>query len=104
MNIKFIKYEEGLFYCSGILTLKIDGTVLTFGNKNCDLPKFWTSGGTYDTDTGDIVISPWVVDKINKDKILADFNAVFDNPYEALEQCLQIMNDNVQYGCCGECL
>lgn len=104
MNVKFIEYKEVSLYCDGILILEIDGVIWKFGSKpNCDFPKFWSSGGSYDTE-GNVTVSPWIVDKINKDEILEAFNAIFHDPYKALEECLRVMNENVEFGCCGECV
>ena len=103
--VQFISYDEGVFYCSGILTLNIDGVNFKFGDhNNCDFPKFWTSGGSWDYD-GNVTTGPWQIDKKDKEEILEEFNKIFEkDPYKLLEECLVIMNENVDYGCCGECV
>lgn len=109
MNIKFKKYDNNFLYCDGVLTLEIDGVAWTFGSKkDCDFPRFWTSGGYYNIDTGNIVSAPWQINKYTKEEILESFEKIFTSPaydfYDLLDKCLFVMNDNVDYGCCGECL
>ena len=102
--LEFVKYDEGIMYCNGILTLKINDTIFTFGNKKeCDFPKFWTSGGYVDTNTGDVVVGPWL--PYSESNIIDKFEKIFDeNPYTILHNCLAVMDENIQQGCCGECL
>ena len=103
--IKFIKYITTDSLCHGILMLSINGVVFTFGNTlKCDFPMFWSSGGYVDLDTGEIKTAPWKINKYNKEAILSKFNRIFDDPYKILDECLTCMNENVEYGCCGECL
>lgn len=104
--VKFISYDEGIsLYCDGILTLNIEGTEWKFGNHaGCDFSKFWTSGGSWDTD-GNVTTGPWQINKLDKEEILEEFNKIFvADPYKLLEECIAIMNENVNYGCCGECV
>ena len=48
-HVEFVSYT-GKFpnLCSGELTLKIDGKVVTFGSDytKCEYPQFWCSGGS----------------------------------------------------------
>ena len=104
--VKFISYNWDIsLYCNGILTLNIEGTEWKFGNHSgCDFPKFWTSEGSWDYD-GNVTTGPWQIDKLDKEKILEEFDKIFEeDPYKLLEKCLTIMNENVNYGCCGECV
>lgn len=45
-HVEFISYT-GKYptLCSGILTLKIDGEEVTFGNHKTMYPVFWANGG-----------------------------------------------------------
>ena len=103
--VKFIKYITADSLCHGILILSINNTVFKFGNMPvCDFHTFWSSGGYVDFDTGERKTAPWKINKYNKEAILSKFNQIFDKPYDILNECLSCMNENVEYGCCGECL
>lgn len=109
MNVKFIEYGGNSLYCNGVLALEIDGVKWTFGSKKeCDFPKFWISGGCYNIDNGDVVSVPWEINKYTKEEILKSFDKIFTahayNSYDLLNKCLFVMNENVDGGCCGECL
>lgn len=103
--IKFISYNGDIsLYCDGILTLDIDDVFFKFGNHpSCDFPKFWKSGGGWNTN-GEVWTKPWIINKNNKDKVLEEFNKIFDDPYKILNDCLQVINENVPQGCCGDCI
>jgi hypothetical protein len=47
-HITFVSYTgKWPNLCTGILILKIDGEQVSFGNqKECDYPKFWSTGGS----------------------------------------------------------
>ena len=109
-HIEFVNYEgEGCNWCSGVLTLKIDGVEYKFGhnslkycwkcNKYLDedpekpnFDRFWESGGHLDEDYHPVK-AEWVIDY---SKIPAQFQKYafeFD----------RIFNENVEWGCCGGC-
>lgn len=103
--VKFIHYNDDYDLCDGILTLDIDGVIFKFGNhKGCDFPKFWQSGGSWDLD-GHITTGPWELQssEYDRNKILKMFD-IFDDPYGTLVECLKVMNANVKWGCCGDCI
>ena len=101
MDIKFISYT-GKYpnLCAGVLTLEIDGKLITFGNSYTlqgDYARFWYSGGhIYCTPDGDYgsCCDAWKLDSA----VLPDFL----KPYG--QQLIQIFNDNVFWGCCGGCI
>lgn len=96
-NIEFISYT-GKYpcLCMGILTLKIDGKTVKFGNKYTDntvnYPSFWRSGGGLNKDyipySGE-----WEI----------DVNELPDKYKKYAIEIDAIFNSNVPYGCCGGC-
>ena len=99
-HIKFISYTgKRPCLCQGILTLEIDGKIVTFGDKYdmkerkplCDFSSFWESGGS----CGEygITQNEWKID-------------IYYNPEEYkeyVEEIDKVFNENVEYGCCGGC-
>lgn len=109
MDVKFVEYT-GSFpnLCSGLLTLEIDGKKYTFGweytwdgkHIEGDFPRFWCSGGRISIDPEEVYRGPWgfgyYADRSYKiDKYFGD---------GATNQFLKVMNDNVNWGCCGGCI
>lgn len=101
--VKFISYDgEYPNLCSGILTLEIDGKVVTFGNtfKGTDYCAFWRSGGCCGFRGGNYSDSYIETDEWQ-------FDDVEYFPEECLEyydEIKRLFNSNVPYGCCGGCI
>jgi hypothetical protein len=87
--VEFISYD-GAYpnLCSGQLILKIDGVIVQFPNY-C-----MRSGGSvsFTSDRREVVTrGEWIVEVPNK--------------YERYKNEInQVVNDNVEYGCCGGCV
>lgn len=101
-KIKFISYD-GHYpnLCSGVLTLDIDGEIVTFGyehGKN-NYSQFWRSGGNcgFLDDNYDETycnIGEWELDKTQ-----------LPDKYKNIgKELIQVFNKNVEWGCCGGCL
>lgn len=97
--IKFIEYT-GKYpnLCTGILTLDIDGEIVTFGGWGGYQP-FWYSGGkcgfldsNYDETYCET--KEWNLNK-----------SALPNKYKNMgKELIQIFNKNVRWGCCGGCI
>ena len=106
MQIKFISYDgEYPNLCSGRLIVEIDGKKITFegycksNEKTNHYPKFWTSGGSvsFDYDWNECVLcGEWQLEA-NEKNYPKDISIL-------LPFLLELMNDNVSYGCCGGCV
>ena len=101
-KIRFISYT-GAFpnLCSGVLTLEIDGTPVSFGHSYMkpepDYQAFWHSGGccTFGGNGDEIVErAPW---KIFKEDLPTQYQ-------EYAEIITELFNKNVPHGCCGGCI
>ena len=101
-KIRFISYT-GAFpnLCSGVLTLEIDGTAVSFGNSYLkpepDYQAFWESGGecTFDSNYCEHVKSgPW---NILKEELPTQYQKYAD-------KIAELFNENVPHGCCGGCI
>lgn len=110
MEVKFVSYD-GKYpnLCNGNLVVEIDRKRVSFGwtkdnkywtGETADFHKFWSTGGRccFSQDgTVEIKHEPWTMECANKK----------DYPQEvwlALPRVLEVMNENVPYGCCGGCL
>ena len=93
--VEFISYT-GRYpnFCSGVLTLKIDGEEVTFGkwNDNADYSSFWESGGGLDRDY-EPYHAPWIIDA----------EAIPEKYRKYAKDIGQVFNANVPFGCCGGC-
>ena len=93
--VEFIKYD-GKYpcLCSGVLSIKIDGKTYHLNGVLC-------SGGeiTHDGHWNDCCISigPWKVD-------LHDYRLTFPELEKYKEEIEKVVNENVEYGCCGGCI
>ena len=103
MAIEFVSYSEKYpCLCFGKLVVKIDGKEVSFGSIariKADYPAFWASGGSvrFTEDWEPIVTSgEW--------QLSADEKNYPKRIWKILPQILQVMNDNVTYGCCGGCI
>lgn len=86
-NIKFVSYN-GRYpnLCSGTLVLNIDGTNVTF-------PKYCLCSGGHIWDE-EVGCGPWTINEYK-----------FPEKYQHLEsEILEIINDNIPWGCCGGCV
>lgn len=105
MDIKFVNYT-GRYpnLCSGVLTLEIEGKKYTFGPawKECDFPCFWTSGGSVwcNSESEGTTHAPW--DSRYADHECNKIDEFFGEG--AAEKFLDVMNENVDYGCYGGCI
>ena len=89
--LKFISYDGDYpNLCSGTLIMELDGKQITF-------PDFCLcSGGfvDFDEDWMEIVASgPWIIDEFPK-----------GFPEELESEALDLVNDNISWGCCGGCV
>lgn len=86
--VEFVSYNgEYPNLCSGTLTVKIDG-------EKIEIPPWYISSGgcvTYNNGDFDIEYGAWKVD-------------VPESLLEYQEEIEQVMNENVQFGCCGGCI
>ena len=91
-NIKFVSYDGRYPHlCSGTLVLNIDGEDVVFP---CDC---LCSGGyiIFDNDwNADVVCGPW---DIYTDLIPFDYRHLKN-------EILEVINNNVPWGCCGGCV
>lgn len=102
-HVEYISYT-GKYpnLCSGILTLKIDGKILKFGDNYLDskpiLPPFWMSGGIcgFTDNYGSAYVHEgrWIIDP-------RDLPVQYQ---KYADEIIKVFNDNVPYGCCGGCL
>lgn len=91
-NIKFISYD-GRYpnLCSGTLVLNIDGEDVKF-------PRYCLSSGGYvcfDGDwNADVGYGPWSIDEW-----------AIPEKYKHLQlEILEVINENIPWGCCGGCV
>ena len=98
MNIKFISYT-GKYpdRCNGVLTLLIDGAEHTFCplTKGAEHGKIWSSGGNCRTCEKGAWTHDWF------DAECDDLDYHFGEGFS--DRLIEVMNDNVPYGCCGGC-
>lgn len=97
MDIEFISYKSSPWnLCSGILTVKINNVITTFGYEG-QYERFWHSGGcaTFDSEWNEIVKqAPWKFYDSYFPKELMPYYKDLCNLFEA----------NVPHGCCGGCI
>ena len=90
-KVEFISYNgEYPCLCSGILEIKVNG-------KYYKLDHILLSGGSvwFDDSMGEhIEEGPWEISESGLPKEL--------RPY--IKQIEKVVNDNVEYGCCGGCI
>lgn len=88
-SIEFVSYEfETSNLCSGILTLRINGKTVIFPERSL------CSGGYagFDDDDNEYVEKgPWQV------RVPDEYRAYKD-------KITQVVNENVEWGCCGGCI
>lgn len=87
-KIEFVSYTgEYPCLCYGVLTLKIDG-------KLYELKNFLISGGSTDWQSSDVTTGEW---EINEEELPEEIR-----PFS--KQIAEVVNANVEHGCCGGCL
>lgn len=117
-RVEFIEYD-GKYpnLCHGVLTVRIDGYVVKFGhnydfgnvgisNNGGEIFKdevgcpheeaFWRSGGDvwFDKDGNDHVeTGEWL---LSPDELNAKY-------WDVADELIDVVNENVPYGCCGGC-
>ena len=99
-KVEFVSYD-GAYpnLCSGILTIKVNGKVYTFGdygNKE-SFDKFWSSGGSVFCLGEDEIVAhgPWKY----------DFSGKYpDEVIRNIERIKKLFSENVPTGCCGGCI
>lgn len=87
--IEFISYD-GKYpcYCAGVLTLKIDGVVVSFP------PHTLESGGGTNWRDDEVWSGPWTV-----------WDYHIPSEYKHLKKIIEkVVNENVPFGCCGGCI
>lgn len=98
-GVKFISYT-GRFpnLCSGILTLEIDGKIVTFGDSfdksKPNYRKFWHSGGWLNCSEDEAYCGEWKIDYSLLPECFRKYAAEIDKVFYV----------NVPCGCCGGCL
>lgn len=96
-HVEFVSYT-GRYpnLCSGLLTLRIDGKEVKFGNKyihdGVDYPKFWHSGGGLDRNYC-AYSNEWEI----------DVQGLPEEYRKYATEINDVFNTNVPYGCCGGC-
>ena len=97
-NVEFVSYS-GKYpcLCMGVLTLKIDGEEVKFGNKysnkDVDYPTFWHSGGGIDSNYC-AYSGEWEIDVEELPEQYRKYATEIDD----------VFNENVEHGCCGGCI
>lgn len=109
MNIEFVSYTgKWPNLCSGVLTLRIDGKEVSFGHKSGsydvvndrfndnNYDSFWGTGGCiYNRGNWDFEI----------EKGEWEYYGNLPEEYEPYaNQFMEVMNENVEWGCCGGCI
>ena len=114
-RVKFISYDGDYpNLCSGVLTLEIDGKEYKFGHhylkhhydeitgksifedespENPNFNAFWHSGG-WITDDYEAVCREWEIDAEKLPEQFRELAPIIDT----------LLNENVEYGCCGGCI
>jgi hypothetical protein len=88
MNLEFVSYD-GRYpnLCSGTLVLSLNGKDVTF-------PEYClTSGGSTDWREDEIEEGPWRIDSWPK-----------GFPEELKARAVELVNDHIEWGCCGGCI
>lgn len=98
--VEFVSYD-GKYpcLCFGKLVVNIDGKEVSFGySSGCDYTKFWYSGGNcgfnHDYSESYVNSGPWIVDE---DDLPEEYKSY-------AKELMYVLNDNVEFGCCGGCL
>ena len=95
-HVKFV-YYTGKYpnLCSGILALKIDNKVVTFGDRwSEDYSRFWQSGGAIHFNDYCVSTEEWLI----------DYQELPEKYKKYADEIDQVFNENVKFGCCGGCL
>ena len=102
-HVNFVEYT-GKYpnFCSGRLTLEIDGKNYTFSClryfDKSDFEDFWTSGGECSfTNSGQDC-------NVNSSEWRIDVNDIPDEFKKYAKEIDEVFNSNVRSGCCGGCI
>ena len=102
-TLEFVSYTgEYPNLCRGVLTVKIDGKMVTFGNDGWkqekeSYPTFWKSGGSWGFD------DEWNEFVFQGEWELQDEDRLGDLKHLA-KPLIDLFNANVPFGCCGGCI
>lgn len=93
-HVKFISYTgKWPNFCSGILTLEIDGKKACFGYGTLNGP-FWTSGGGINPGCKGTYYGEWEINVLERPEQYRKYAKEID----------EVFNENVEWGCCGGCI
>lgn len=97
-NVRFISYDGAEpSLCFGTLVLEIEGKEVSFG-RDGEHRRFWESGGFCG------FTNNYENSYINKDEWVIDPDYLPDEYRQYSEEILEVINENIPYGCCGGCL
>ena len=89
--VEFIKYDgKWPCLCFGTLIIKVDGKTYHLENAMISGGGVWHDSGW---DSVDVTQGPWKIDLYKFPEL---------KPYE--EEITQVVNENVEWGCCGGCV
>lgn len=92
-EIEIVSYSgEYPNLCSGLLTVRMDGRIFTFGGHPL------VSGGSVDWQTDELNKGAWTFTPRKSDILAA---GISDEDIAKIER---MVNENVQLGCCGGCI
>lgn len=101
--VKFVSYSGGYpNLCNGSLILSINGEEHSFGYLR-EFPGFWITGGCVSFNEKweeEVEEGAWEVCVCEETR--ETFVKAFGENF--LEKAIKVMNENVEWGCCGGCV